>query len=222
MEKTKQMNFWSGDFGKEYTDRNPQNLEQLNSLYLDLIGIPRTEINESFIKGLKISSVLEVGANVGVQLIAFHDTLGLKNLYGIEIQDYAVDVSKGLTKGKDIHIIKGSALDLPFKENSFDLVMTNGVLIHISPNDINKALDEIHRCSKKYIFGYEYFAEKYSDINYRGNSGFLWKTNFAKLFLDRFPDLKLVKETKYPYVKDSALCDQVYLLEKTNQQSNKA
>lgn len=214
IEKTPQMENWAGEFGKDYTDRNPITIEQLNALYVQNLGITRDKINELFFKDLQVGSVLEVGSNVGVQLISLHDKLGLRNLYGVEIQNYAVDKSKELTKGKDIHNITGSALNLPFKDKSFDLVMTNGVLIHISPEDINKVMEEMHRCAKKYIFGYEYFAEDYMGVDYRGNKNLLWKTNFAKLFLDKFPDLSLVKEDKYPYLSDSSLKDQAFLLVK--------
>jgi len=87
-------------------------------------------------------------------------------------------------------------------------------LIHISPRDINDVLDEIHRCSKKYIWGVEYFSEDYIEINYRGHNQLLWKTNFAKLYLDRFPDLKLVREKRYSYLEAKKLIDQVFLLKR--------
>ena len=51
-------------------------------------------------------------------------------------------------------------------------------------------------------------------VNYRGSNNLLWKTDFAKLFLDRFPDLKLVREERYPYLEDKTLVDQVFLLKK--------
>ena len=43
-------------------------------------------------------------------------------------KQYAVEKGKENTKG--INIIQGSAFDLPYKDNYFDLVCTNGVLIH--------------------------------------------------------------------------------------------
>ena len=139
---------------------------------------------------------------------------GGKKLYGIELNRYAVEKSKERTKGKGIDIIQGSAFDIPFKDAYFDLVFTSGVLIHISPQDINDVLDEIYRCSKKYIWGSEYFTENYIEINYRRHNELLWKTNFAKLYLDRFPDLKRVKEKRYPYLEDKKLVNQAFLLKK--------
>ena len=66
---TPQMNTWAGDFGREYTDRNPQSTEELNALYLRLYGLPRSELNERFLGGMDRSiRILEVGCNIGNQL----------------------------------------------------------------------------------------------------------------------------------------------------------
>jgi len=53
---------------------------------------------------------------------------------------------------KRINIIHGVADDIPFKDGYFDMVFTSGVLIHISPGNINRVLDEIYRCSREYIW----------------------------------------------------------------------
>lgn len=209
--ETKQVKEWSGQFGKEYTDRNPQTIEEMNGLYLKSFGISRTSLNEEFLGGFDRSlRMLEVGANVGSQLQGLQE-MGFKDLYGIELQQYAVEVSKNKTK--NINLIQGSAFDIPFKDNFFDLVYTSGVLIHISPDDVGKALDEIFRCSRKYIWGFEYFAPACTEVGYRGQAGLLWKTDFAKLYLDRYPSLKLVKEKRVKYL-DSENMDTMYLLEK--------
>ncbi|KKL95971.1 hypothetical protein LCGC14_1849140 [marine sediment metagenome] len=103
---------------------------------------------------------------------------------------------------------------LYYENNFFDLVFTSGVLIHLAPDDINGALKEIYRSSKRYIYGYEYFAEKYTEIVYRGKKRALWKTNFTQLYLKTFNDLKIVKEKKYTYQSNKNLIDISFLLEK--------
>ena len=137
--------------------------------------------------------------------------MGFKNLFGIELQPYAIEIAK--KHSKEIYIVQGNLFDIPFKDGFFDLVYTSGVLIHISPDDIHRAMKEIHRCSSRYIWGFEYFAEEYTEVTYRGNDDLLWKTDFAKLFLDTFDDVSLVKEKKYQYLTDDNV-DSVYLLEK--------
>ena len=208
---TEQMKDWAGKFGKEYTDRNMMSPDEFEKLLRSRIGISRSEENNEFLSNLKLDNILEIGCNIGNQLLILQKN-GFKNLYGIELQQYAVEKAKERTKG--INIIQGSAFDIPFKDEYFDLVFTSGLLIHISPKDINRVLDGIYRCSKKYIWGSEYFSEKYVEVNYRGHDELLWKTNFAKLYLDRFSDLELVKEKRYPYLEDKKLLNQTFLLKK--------
>ena len=184
----------------------------MENLYKERYGYTRTEMNFEFIGDLdKDVKILEVGSNVGNQLLCLQK-MGFNNLYGIELQGYAVELSKSRTKR--INIIEGSAFDIPYKDSYFDLVFTSGVLIHISPDDVAEALGEIHRCSRHYIWGMEYFAEDYVNVEYRGNEALLWKTNFAKLCLNQFDDLNLVAEKHYKYF-DSSNIDSMFLLEKT-------
>lgn len=114
-------------------------------------GKTRSEINRVFLENLeKDIRILEVGSNIGLQLDLLQK-MGFKYLYGIEINEEAIEISKQLTR--NIFITKGSAFDIPYKDNYFDLVFTSGVLIHIAPQDIKEALKEIYRVSKKYIWG---------------------------------------------------------------------
>ena len=61
-------------------------------------------------------------------------------------------------------------------------------------------LDEIHRCSRRFIWGIEYFAPRYTEIRYRDHRNLLWKADFAALYLDRFSDLKLIKKERLSYL----------------------
>lgn len=213
MELNKQEQFWSGDFGKEYTDRNSRNQADWDNFYLDNWGITKPELNEKFLGFLpKDSKILEVGCNTGMQLVGLQRG-GFKEIYGIELQPYAVQKAKEFTE--NINIIQGSGFDIPFKDNYFDVVCTNGVLIHISPDNLLKIMAEMVRCSKKYIWGWEYYAAETTTINYRGNNDYLWKADYAQIFIDNF-GLKLVKKEVYPYVNqaESGNADCMYLLEK--------
>jgi pseudaminic acid biosynthesis-associated methylase len=208
---TNQMNSWTGDFGREYTDRNPQSVEEMNALYEKLFGVSRVELNQEFLGDLdRDLRILEVGSNVGVQLQILQK-MGFHDLYGIELQHYALELSK--QKTQNINLIWGSAFDIPFRDGFFELVFTSGVLIHISPNDIAQVLSEINRCSKKYVWGFEYYADEYQSIEYRGRKDLLWKTNFRKLYQEHFPSLQLVKEKRVSHI-NSSNKDLMFLLEK--------
>lgn len=212
MIKTEQIDFWKGDFGKEYTDRTSLNYSEWGKFYIDMWGKTKIDMNTDFIGQLPENiKILEVGCNIGLQLNGLQ-LMGFKNIYGIELQPYAVEEAKKRTK--NINIIMGSGFDIPFKDEYFDVVCTNGVLIHVSPKDLPKFMDEMYRCSKKYIWGFEYFAEKTTDINYRGHNNRMWKSDYAALFMQQFPDLKLVKKEMYPYIENPSNVDCMYLLEK--------
>jgi len=209
---TKQMEEWAGSFGKEYTDRNALSLPGMELLYQERYGITRTEMNSKFIGDFDGDmKVLEVGSNIGNQLLCLQKA-GFANLYGIELQPSAVELSKSRTKG--INIIRGSAFDIPFKDNFFDLVFTSGLLIHIAPEDITVVLDEIYRCTKRYIWCFEYYSDVYTQIDYRRHTDLLWKANFSKLLLDRFKNLRLVRENHFKWLDNDNNIDFMFLLEK--------
>lgn len=168
MKNNFQKDFWSGKFGVDYTERNVLSPEKLEDSYNSMYGVTRSSINDMFLEGLnlKYNKILEVGCNVGNQLRLLQK-MGYKNLYGIELQEYAVQRAKDLTQG--INIIQGEADNIPFKDGYFDLVFTSGVLIHINPKNLSNVMKEIVRCSKKYIWGIEYYKDKFMEVSYREN-----------------------------------------------------
>lgn len=209
--ETAQTQVWKGKFGREYTDRNVLGNEELDSLWLNNYGVSRSEISRSFLCDIdKRASILEVGCNIGNQL-SMLQSLGYTNLTGIEIQPYALNIAKSRIGNVALH--QGSALALPFESNSFDLVFTSGVLIHIAPSDIPRSLSEIHRCAKQYIWGTEYFSPEPASVFYHGRGELLWKMDYAKLYSSRFPDLNVVREQRLKYLQTENV-DSVFLLRK--------
>ena len=211
MRETPQMQVWRGAFGTEHTDRNILRPDELDALYQRRLGVSRRAMNEQFLDDLpRALRILEVGSNVGNQFLCLQ-AMGFTHLCGVELQRYAVELSKRYVH--NVAVLQGSAFDVPFKDASFDLVYTSGVLIHLAPPDIGGALREIYRCASRYIWGLEYFAPHYQEVEYRGHQALLWKTDFAKLYLDAFPDLRLVKQRIFREL-DGPNEDIMFLLEK--------
>ncbi|MFH1894720.1 MAG: pseudaminic acid biosynthesis-associated methylase [Patescibacteria group bacterium] len=175
MEKTKQLKIWEKKFGKDYTDRN--------------IVDPKKRIKtlKKIIGGLDIKTVLEVGCNRGHNLIALSKIDKYQSI-GIEPSGYAIRDGKKI--GDFPLIIRGDCFEIPFIDSYFDLVFTCGVLIHVAPKDLSRAINEIYRASKKYILAIEYCGKKDENIFYRGHGNLLWKRNFKKHFLKLKPGLK--------------------------------
>lgn len=208
---TTQKDVWSSEFGSEYTERNIYNPEELNVFYKKTYGVSREEMNKSFLLENipKNAKILEVGCNVGNQLRMLQE-MGYSNLYGLELQEYAVKRAKELTQ--NINIIQGVGDDIPFKSGFFDLVFTSGVLIHIPPIILKKVQSEIIRCSNRYVWGFEYFEEVHQEVIYRGNENLLWKGDFCKKY-NEIENMKLVSAKNFKYLENNNM-DQMFLLEK--------
>ncbi len=212
-----QLRTWTTDFGREYTDRNTLSVDEMDAAFGRQFGIRKSEIFRDLVgpSRLPTGRALEVGCNIGLQLqLLRRGNPGLE-LHGLEPQPYALARAKELSPEVQFH--HGNAFALPFPDQSFDLVMTHGVLIHIHPGDLPKAIREIHRVSRRYILCHEYYAPETVAIRYHGQDGLLWKTDFAKRYREECPSIREVAVRYYPYSESDgggALVDQVVLIEK--------
>jgi pseudaminic acid biosynthesis-associated methylase len=207
---TPQAEVWSGEFGAEYTRRNSFTLDEYDALYLQSVGVRRSALNAEFLEGLpRDARILEVGTNVGCQL-GLLERAGFNSLWGVELQWGAVDeVRRRVPRA---NIVQGTALEIPFRDGFFDVVFTSGVLIHISPGDLDRALGEVMRCSRRYIWGDEYYAETLREIPYRGQQGLLWKGDYEAEYLRRFPTLRRARKKLLD--RPDGTQDLMFLLEK--------
>lgn len=180
METTSQLELWKSAFGREYTDRNEGERPERVSSWRRLLG------------DVTPKRVCEVGCNVGWNL-EYLRRLGAEELYGVEPLTYAV--SRARARNPMFNVLQGTAFDLPFRDNFFDLAFTSGVLIHIASDAIDNALDEIYRVSRKYIVAIEYGSAKQEDteVLYRGKQAALWKRDHGAVWQRRYPELKLVR-----------------------------
>jgi pseudaminic acid biosynthesis-associated methylase len=209
--KTSQINRWIGEFGRHYTSRNVFDPAALDALFVKNYGITKRQLNERFLPVIPAgASILEVGCNIGNQLL-FLQQMGFHNLYGIEIQHNALQ--QACSRLKNVHLVQANSFDIPFPDGYFDLVFTSGVLIHISPEDLPKALREIYRCTNSYIWGLEYYSPKPTEVNYRGHQGLLWKMDYAQMYLEQFADLELRQVEHLPYL-EGTNADCMFLLRK--------
>lgn len=178
MQDTAQLALWRSEFGRDYTDRNDHERPERIGAWRRLLD------------GIAPARVLEVGCNVGWNL-EYLRGLGVPHLYGIEPQAYAVARARG--RGPAFGVLQGTAFDLPFRDRWFDLAFTSGVLIHISPETIGAALDELHRVSRRWIAAIEYDHPTEQEVAYRGHAGALWKRDHGALWRALHPGLRLVR-----------------------------
>jgi pseudaminic acid biosynthesis-associated methylase len=132
----------------------------------------------------KINSILECGSNIGINIQQINFAYPKKKISLIELNARAYQIAiknKFLDKSYN-----GSILDCDFKKNSFDLVFTSGVLIHINPKELKSNLKKILSFSKKYLLVMEYFSKKPEMIKYRGKKNLLFKRDFGGYVMDNF------------------------------------
>lgn len=171
---------WSGSFGDEYTVRNAGAAAVRHAFWDGLLGELRPE------------RVLEVGCNLGANLKWISAKVSPREVTGIDINESAL--SKLRSEMPGINAVWGRARELPFRDRWFDLTLTMGVLIHQPPNLLPVVMSEIVRCSRRYVLAGEYFAEKLTEVSYRGQTGALFKQDYGALYASLFPELRLVKQ----------------------------
>ena len=172
--KTEQEIFWETDFGNKYVKRN------LKSDRIFTIG--KDLLNNKVI----INEVLELGANVGLNLDAIKRVYPDVKTYGVEINKLAYNIGKKKNK-----FYKKPILNFKSKKK-YDLVCSLGVLIHQNPKHLNAFYNKLYSLSKKYIYLSEYFNPTPITIKYRNNDEKLFKRDFAKELWIKFPRLKLI------------------------------
>jgi pseudaminic acid biosynthesis-associated methylase len=181
---TQQLRQWCGDFGDDYVSRNS---------FEDWKLEPGKEAFRRILKKIEINSIMEIGCNIGLNLIFLSD------LYKKNIDLYAVEPNKKafsiLTSDSRIRLKNAwntSVFELPVPDEYVDLVFTSGVLIHIAPADLGAATDEIVRVSKKYILCIEYFSHIPESIRYYDMENLLFKRDFGSFYLDRYLNLECI------------------------------
>jgi pseudaminic acid biosynthesis-associated methylase len=175
---TPQEEFWTGEFGDEYTERNVS--ASLHAANLALFGQVLSRTHD-------VSSILELGANRGLNLRAISQLRPDAKLTGVEINASA---AAELRSWGGADVIHGSILEFAGHEE-YDLTFTKGVLIHINPDRLSDAYEALVGASRRYVFVAEYYNPTPVAIPYRGHDDRLYKRDFAGELIDGY-GLKLL------------------------------
>lgn len=178
--QTEQEEFWAGQFGDEYSARNVGEHLLAAKVHLFSKAIARTS---------SVSSIIEFGANRGLNLVALKILKPNAQLSAIEINKTAV---AALRERGGVTVYHQSILDWQCDDAPRDLVLISGVLIHMDPESLPLVYRALHSSSKRYILLVEYYNPSPVAIEYRGHTDKLFKRDFAGEILDMFADLRLV------------------------------
>ncbi len=178
-----QEEFWVGDFGSNYIERN--NISLLpNYIRIWSKMIEKTPIVPK--------SFLEFGCNIGNNLHALSTLFPDAELSGVEINSSAVkQVRETLPKAT---IYEESILNFAYNDKAvqYDLTFSSGVLIHIAPENLSQVYESLYNYSSRLILINEYYNPTPIEVPYRGHKGKLFKRDFCGELLDRFSNLRIL------------------------------
>jgi pseudaminic acid biosynthesis-associated methylase len=181
MDMNEQQLFWKEKYTSEYIKRN--------SKYDFELGVKGWNKILDNIKNEEIVNILECGSNIGRNIKLLNKVLPKAKKSIIEI---AKEPFEFVTSQYNIeHAFNGPIVNSTLPLNYFDLVFTNGVLIHIHPNEVLQNMQKMYDYSNKYIIISEYFNRTPVMIEYRGELNKLFKSDFGKTFIDNF-DVELI------------------------------
>jgi pseudaminic acid biosynthesis-associated methylase len=176
--ETEQEKFWAGEFGDAYIDRNrcPEQLAAKTALLAKILS-----------PAGPVTSVLELGANVGLNLEALHGLLPAAEFAAVEINHKAA----GELRRFDWLTVHESSVFEFQPRAPVDLVLTSGLLIHINPPKLPDVYRILHAASRRFICLIEYYNPTPVEVPYRGEREKLFKRDFAGELLDAYPGLRL-------------------------------
>jgi spore coat polysaccharide biosynthesis protein SpsF len=178
--KTEQENFWAGEFGTEYIQRNTG---------ASLLASNLNFFSKALHNARNVKTCIEFGSNIGMNLKALKLLYPAQEHHAIEIN---LDASRELAAViPQKNIFQTSILEF-VPQRTWDLTLIKGVLIHINPDFLPQVYEALYQSTGKYLLVCEYYNPSPVQINYRGHSDRLFKRDFAGEILARYKDLRLV------------------------------
>ena len=178
--KTEQEAFWAGDFGTQYIARNQGD---------ELLAANLNFFSKALRSARSISSCIEFGANIGMNLKALKLLHPGLDAHAIEINVEAAKELGAVIPPQKIH----NTSILTFSpQQSWDLVLIKGVLIHINPTELPRVYDKLFAACSRYLMVAEYYNPTPVAIPYRGHDDRLFKRDFAGEIMAQHPKFKLI------------------------------
>lgn len=170
---------WSGEFGVAYADRN-RVLNERRSLFWDRLLAEHP-----------ITSVLEIGCGQGANLKPIAQRLEPSDVWGVDLGEVALERARANAPGTNL--VRAQARALPFRDRFVDLTFTCGVLIHQPEETLGAVIDELVRCSARFVLWIEYHAPVTEEVPYHGEPGSLFRRDYGGIFTSRHPELRIVE-----------------------------
>ena len=170
-----QEEFWKGEFGTAYTERNQLTDASLRANFFRQV-LEHTS---------GVESVCEFGCNRGLNLLALEHLNNALQISAVEINADAAAIARRELSSATIY--NESIRDF-VPPRTYDLTFTCGVLIHLNPDDLPMAYQKLYDASARYILINEYFSPSPVELSYRGHQNKLFKRDFGGEFWDQFTE----------------------------------
>lgn len=188
--KSKKIQLVSRRFGKEYFD-GKREFGYGGYYYNKKFWSNVVKDFKKFYKLNNNSKILDIGCGKGFMIFDFKKILPKAKIVGIDISKYAIKNSKKEVR-KFLKI--GNAKKLPFKDKSFDLIISINTLHNLNRVDCAKALKEINRVTKNYAF---ITLDAYKDIKEKKRM-LAWNLT-AKTIMHEMNWVKFFRKNYYNY-----------------------
>jgi hypothetical protein len=106
----------------------------------------------------------------------------------------AIALERARENAPGVNVVQAQARDVPFRDRFVDLAFTCGVLIHQPEESLARVIDEVVRCSARYVLWIEYYAPHTEEIPYHGETGALFRRDYGRIYADLHPELRLVED----------------------------
>ena len=128
---------WATFLGRHWTEQNRVSAGSRVGTFRELLS------------GLEVNTILEIGCNRGYNLEAI-SRIDSYRLVGVDICRLPLESAKAW------NVCQADINHLPFKDKSFDLVLTVAVLLYFTAEQMLDIVKEVSRVQRRYLLAIEY------------------------------------------------------------------
>ena len=158
---------WAGPFGDAYTQRCRVEWQNRVAFWQRMLSLTQAR------------SALEVGCNSGWNMRCLREADPSIAMVGADVN--AAALTEARNEGLEVIAMTAGEVGDKFPD-TFDLVFTAGVLIHIPPESLTAAMLSIVRASTKHVLCVEYESDAEEEVTYRGHANRLWRRPYGMLY----------------------------------------
>jgi len=112
------------------------------------------------LRSFSFENVLEVGCGFGRITKLILDEFHVRKLKGIDLSPRQIENARKYVNNGEVELLVGRVQDLDIPDDSYDLVIAVEVLMHIPFKEIETAMAELVRVSRKHIVNLDWYRPK--------------------------------------------------------------